>query len=437
MNENPIGKKLTVVAFSSILPSVGGVASVLTTLAEEAACNGYDIRVVTARPINENNQYIKKLKAKYIPIYALNEDHIFIVKLILDLVAKILGIIILLPYMIFKRMSLTKAWRKVIQELQYDIKERPISRLINRKTHNSLTDLFKNGDVIFHMHFLGWKECFDALSIARKMNITTILHYHNDVAFTQKSSVKKLFNNKNNVMPEKTIIIVLSEDIKRKFKEIAGDTYDIDVIPNLVNDVYTENYGKRAGHGLVTFCSIGRIVGGKGFEDIIRAFALVAEEIKDIKCIIIGNGLGLPYMKDLAARIDVPDLIVFKDEITSREITDILKEIDVFVMASSNEGLPLVMLEAMSLAKPIIATAVGAIGAIIRDADNGIIVEDGHVRELAAAMKLLAYDENLRDKMSMNSRKKYLASFSRGVVWPQLERLYIKLASNLPGLNYE
>jgi glycosyltransferase involved in cell wall biosynthesis len=417
-----------IVQYVSIMPNAGGVADVLTTIAEEAVAHGFDMRVLVGKPIKNSSQYIKRLRAHKIPIEAVNENCVRMVSYGLNFFIYICGALILLPFMICKRRtSLSQAWAKIIRELRYELQHKPVSFWIDWRTRKSLQKLFANKTGILHVHFLGWKECYAVLEWGKKHGLRTLIHYHNEVSFGQVAAFKKLFNSQDCVVPRNSTIIVLSETIRERMKHLAGNGYDIEVIPNWVNDECEEKDETKRGVSPVTFCSVGRMVGGKGFEDVIRAVALVAEGIQtNVRCIIVGGGPGLPYMEDLASRAGVWDMVVFKGELTEEKVLRCLKESDVFVMPSSTEGLPVILLKAMALSKPIIATGVGGIGTMIREANNGLLVDVGNIRELCAAMKALALDPGMRREMSINSRKKFLSCYSKEVVWPQLQKIYLK-----------
>ena len=91
-------------------------------------------------------------------------------------------------------------------------------------------------------------------------------------------------------------------------------------------------------------------------------------------------------------------VIAFASPVPRTDVPRIVKAADVFAMSSKSEGLPVSLLEAMALEKPVVCTSVGGIPGIIRDGENGLLVESGSVAALADGLTRLACSDPLRER---------------------------------------
>ncbi|MDQ2856332.1 MAG: glycosyltransferase [Acidobacteriota bacterium] len=108
---------------------------------------------------------------------------------------------------------------------------------------------------------------------------------------------------------------------------------------------------------------------------------------------------------------------------TIKQRNQFMRSLDVFVLPSLTEGTPNAIIEAMSHAKPVIATCVGGIPDVVSE-EEGILVPPGDGQALGEAMSRLAKDAELRSKMGRAARVKYDQMFAPNVVLPLLLDFY-------------
>jgi glycosyltransferase involved in cell wall biosynthesis len=111
---------------------------------------------------------------------------------------------------------------------------------------------------------------------------------------------------------------------------------------------------------------------------------------------VFGDGPLAAELPALAARLGVDAR--FHGEVPNAR--ERFGELDVFVLASRDENLPMAALEAMAAAVPVVATRVGGVPELLRDGENGLLVEPDRVEELARALDRLAADEELRVRLA-------------------------------------
>ena len=115
-----------------------------------------------------------------------------------------------------------------------------------------------------------------------------------------------------------------------------------------------------------------------------------------------------------------------------RDVPEILRTFDVFMLTSRWEGLPRVVLEAMASGLPVVASSVDGTAEVVRDGVNGLLVGAGDVGGFAAAtVKLLQHPE-LRDRLADDGRAAVVREFGLDTMIRRLEELYIDLVQARP-----
>ena len=109
------------------------------------------------------------------------------------------------------------------------------------------------------------------------------------------------------------------------------------------------------------------------------------------------------------------------------DVSEIIGAFDVAVLPSFFEGMGRVILEAMAMAKPVVASRVGGIPDLLEDGRNGFLVQPGNVAELAAAIKKLLQDKALAEKMGREGRKMIDDKFSADIMVRSIEAVYREL----------
>jgi len=112
------------------------------------------------------------------------------------------------------------------------------------------------------------------------------------------------------------------------------------------------------------------------------------------------------------------------------DIPELLKQIDIFVLPSLWEGLPLVLLEAMAAKKPIVATDVNGIMEIIHSEEEGILVPSKNPAALSSAILRLLNNNELRERMAANGYIKVLREFNLDKMIEKTESVYLKYVRN-------
>ncbi len=164
---------------------------------------------------------------------------------------------------------------------------------------------------------------------------------------------------------------------------------------------------------------VGRLTPKKGVKYLISAMKLV----RDMDLLVVGDGPDRRRLEKMAAGLRVK----FIGMVSPEKVYDYLEQAKILILPSLYEGLPNVILEAMSMGIPVIATRVGGIPDVIKDGETGLLVDPGRVDELAISMKRLIENHRLWEKLADNCfevAKKY----AWGCVVERFENLLKEIA---------
>ncbi|KQS32302.1 glycosyltransferase family 4 protein [Pedobacter sp. Leaf194] len=148
---------------------------------------------------------------------------------------------------------------------------------------------------------------------------------------------------------------------------------------------------------------------------------------ENVKFLIVGDGDLKPEMLDLAKELNLKN-IIFID--FREDIPDILNAIDIFCLPSLWEGLPIALLEAMSMRKAIIASNIDGISDLIAPDENGILVPPGNVKLLSEALNLLIGNASLASKFGLKAEQTIKEQFNVEVMTRKIESVYEDLLGN-------
>jgi glycosyltransferase involved in cell wall biosynthesis len=201
-------------------------------------------------------------------------------------------------------------------------------------------------------------------------------------------------------------IFVQTEKIRREIlREFPKK--NIIVVPNGV-----ELKKKPASRDKVVF--VGNLIERKGVE-----FLIMAMKGVDAELLIVGNGPMRPRLEVMSR-----DNIKFVGKVMSHEVERYMRQGKIFVLPSvRGEGLPNVILEAMSMGLPIVATNIAGIPDVIEHGKTGFLVEPGDPEQLRKYIKRLLENDKLRERMSRNCLEK-VKKYSWENVIRRLETIY-------------
>ena len=204
-------------------------------------------------------------------------------------------------------------------------------------------------------------------------------------------------------------IIVPSQYLKRLAGGWGIDPEKITVIYNAAAPPPETNQAlaplpEWKGRTLLTVC---RLVPWKGVDAIIRRLP----HLPDTRLVIAGGGILEKELAALAAALGVTARTVFLGHISSAEVRQRMRGVDAFVLNSPYEGLPHVVLEAMSAGIPVIATNAGGTGEVVEHEVTGLLIPVGDETALQAAIERLWSDSGLIERLTTTAAERLAAHF--------------------------
>lgn len=170
----------------------------------------------------------------------------------------------------------------------------------------------------------------------------------------------------------------------------------------------------RAEGGAFHVLSVGRLSRrdhGKGFDNVLRAFAALRSQCPEVQLTMAGDGDDLPRLRRLAQELQIQDDVVFPGPVTEPELAALYGACDVFIMLSREEGFGLVFLEAMSFGKPCVGAGAGGSVEAIDHGVDGYLVDAADSQAQASCLKKLLENKALRLQMGERAERKVLGKF--------------------------
>ena len=225
--------------------------------------------------------------------------------------------------------------------------------------------------------------------------------------------------------------MAVSNDLRRELVEVVRSATPVSVIHNGVNAPVVGDDDRRAiraSLGVRDDFVIGMVAvlsKQKGIPYLLEAAKRVIAERPDARFVIVGDG---PQREALIRQRDdlgLTDRVIFTGY--RADIPRLMAGFDAYVQSSLWEGLPIVLLEALSVGKPIVATRVGGNPEVVEHEVNGLLVPPGDSAALASALLRVIADERFRAAAARQNQEKFVAQFSADAMLDAHVKLYATL----------
>lgn len=266
-----------------------------------------------------------------------------------------------------------------------------------------------------HIH-MSYKGSFYRAYIIHKMCLTFKVK---DIVHLHGSEFQKWYNESNKRIKDKIrkllrecyVLIVLGKEWKNIILNIEPQT-NIVVINNTISipkQITKWNDNK------FSIIFLGVLIKRKGVEDLLEAIRLIKNKNikKEYKIIIAGTGKEENNLKEKCKKMKISNFVEFLGWINEEQKEKLLKENQLLVLPSYNEGLPMAVLEAISYGIPILSTRVGDIEEAVINEKNGYLIKKGNIKELSKYLyRFINMNKVEWKKMSEASRKIAIEKFS-------------------------
>jgi glycosyltransferase involved in cell wall biosynthesis len=173
-----------------------------------------------------------------------------------------------------------------------------------------------------------------------------------------------------------------------------------------VERVPIETLGKRG----FTLVFVGRLAAVKNLETLIRAVSIAVKQLPKLEFWVVGDGSVRGELEALAVELGVAGSVKFWGQ--RLDTAQFFSAADAFAMSSVSEGLPMSLLQAMSIGVPAIVTDVGGMAEVVRLAGCGLFAPVGDFEAMADAIVAMASDDEMRAEFSRRAAEAYRAEFT-------------------------
>ena len=291
---------------------------------------------------------------------------------------------------------------------------------------------------IVHAH--GTRACSNLFWAARRLQLPMIYTCHAwSFHLDQHPLVKKMRIWSEDFLTSRMDVNICGcEANKNTGKELFRD-FDAVVINNSIDakrfnpyDEYTDIRSELGvGKDELVIVSVARFTSQKQPLKLIRAFARVSSRVPGARLLMIGDGEEKDAAIRLIASLGIGDKVILQPFRT--DIPDVLASSDIYVLPSLWEAFPIALLEAMSMGKAVIGTNVDGTPEIIRDRENGLLIEiDELEANLETALLELSSDRELRERLQKNAIESIYNKYTVENLARKNENIYRELVRPIP-----
>lgn len=288
---------------------------------------------------------------------------------------------------------------------------------------------------LLHAHIWNPASCRYAFYAASSKNIPIITTEHDPF---ELPAVKDIF--KKITLKKVNKIIAISENNKKVLQKLYPQhSKKIAVIHNGIDITwwqsqllrFTEEERKKikeeifkAKESTLIITVVAELHERKGTKYLIEAMPEVVEKFSNIKLVVIGEGGERKNLEKLIENLKLENHVILLGR--QKEIPKLLKSSDIFALPSRREAFGMVLLEAMLIPLPIIASNVGGIPEIIIDGKTGILIESENSSAIAENLKKLISSEKKRAEMAQAEFQRVLENFDAKKMAQEYEKVYKK-----------
>jgi glycosyltransferase involved in cell wall biosynthesis len=167
-----------------------------------------------------------------------------------------------------------------------------------------------------------------------------------------------------------------------------------------------------SGGGPLSLVCVGRLAPEKGHHGLLRALAHLRGVVPALRVRFVGDGPLRANLEAQARELGLADCIEFLGARSEEDVMRILASADLFALASLMEGLPVVLMEAMSLGLPVVAPHVAGIPELVRDEREGLLFAPSDWDGLTAQLQRLLTDADLRARLGAAGRARVIQEFA-------------------------
>lgn len=269
----------------------------------------------------------------------------------------------------------------------------------------------------------------DAGAISGKL-ITTFHRYDIALGFDQGHGVYAALHQYGDGF------VAISQDNRKQLTTLGfpeSKIYDLHVGIPLKKFSYREPRCPQAGDP-IRILTTARLVPVKGLEYGLEAIHLLLKRYPqlNLRYTVIGEGELDKPLKKLTSRLGLNEIVHFAGALSASELLEAMRDSDIFMLPSLAEGLPAVLMEAMAIGLPVVATDVSAVSELVLNGETGFVVPPGNAQVLERSLALLVQTPKLWKDMAQRGRTRVEQRHDADKLTDDLIRIYQGLITKSP-----
>jgi len=279
---------------------------------------------------------------------------------------------------------------------------------------------------VIHCH-AAYPQAYIAATFKRWFGIPFVVRPHGTDVLPKERirSHPRLENRMRNALSYADAIIAQGMFLKKVIIELGVDERRVHTIHNGV-DIEAFSRGSRYDHPRPYVLGLGNLIPHKGFDVLLRAYALLDQPTVDL--IIAGTGREQTKLMSLANQLGIASRVQFAGQVEGNRKVDLYRSAELFVCPSRREPFANVILEAMAAGLPIIASDVGGNGEMVRHGEHGFLFPAEDAAALAATLSLA-----LGDRTALAQFRQATARRIRDFDWSVIAQQYLHLYREVAG----
>lgn len=318
------------------------------------------------------------------------------------------------------------------------------------KAKNNLQILFKYKKIIsycrkhqidlIHCH-LPWSGFLGRIVFSRTKTAIPVIYTEHNIQERYHPATKWLNKVSFNAQ---SLALAVSEDVNRSIQEKIGPRISVKTVLNGVNtDHFKRDENKRnevrSRYGIpkdaLVVGNVAVFRKQKNLKVWLQAFKRVSDVYPDVYGLLVGAGPEEDEIKVKIKELDLEEKVLLTG--LQVETTTFFSAMDIFMMSSNFEGLPIALLEAMSMKCAVVSTKAGGVVEVVKNGRDGLLGETEDFLMLSENCKKLIGDKGERLRYQKAARKRVEDYFSLSVMVDKLEKIYDSQVKNAPDATAE
>lgn len=215
-------------------------------------------------------------------------------------------------------------------------------------------------------------------------------------------------------------IVTVSDSIQKYIIADIGILQD--KLITIHNGISVTHYQPTKNDSVLKLITVGRLAAIKNHRMMFEALKICVEVNRDMHLTIVGDGPERQALEEYARDLQLSNYITFLG--FRNDVQELVSGHDIFVMSSDYEGISIAILEAMSMAKPVVSTNVGGVPETIQHYKTGLISPKGDAPKFASAILELGGSSELQQVIGRNAKQFFLDNFHENIVLEKYTNLY-------------